>query len=787
MPTPAITPSNSQAAQPIIKIRVENPDGVEIHIQADIDSPERARISRRFDFPTEAGQPEIMETATPGARVSVKKVTTTSEPNPVSPRIDFSAPVKSFAATLGGVFSRAETRLSPYFGNSANLLFALSIIIYLLVRLIGLTDYPSYFTFDEVNPTLLASDFIRDGFRNYSGEFFPAFFPNIDKYSLGTTVYIQLVPLLLFGQSAFAVRATSVLVGLIGAIGVSLALRDVFRIRYWWAGMLVLSLLPAWFHHSRIAYETVTFTSLYGGMLYFHLLYRNKSPSYLYVTILMEALAFYAYAPGQLLIPMTILVLIFSDIRYHWEERATVLRGIGLGILVALPYVRFRINHPVDTSVYLNNLQSYWVADIPLQEKLITFASRYFFYLSPGYWFTPETDVTAADGLLHLMKGYGHLPLYALPFLTWGLVIAFRKFRSSPYRTVLAALFVAPVSASIVLSLSSITHLLLMVIPVALLTTIGLDDLLQKLQNRLNVRNLSVWAATLFIILAGINTATLHDVLTNGTHWFDNNGAAGSQFGATKIFPVIQEELRTSPGMPIIISPNWTTMGDLVSRFFLGNGNNLRIQSIYDFATRKLPLEDNAIFVLTSDEYEFAHQNPKFSDIRIVKTIPYSPTKIGFYLVHLKYSPESDQIIAAEEAERRKPVTKQTTINGQPVTITHPKSGNSVDNVFDNNPDTLFKSDGANPAIFDLIFDKPREFKSFFIIHGSSPIEMIVSFYAENGDQLSSQSTTFTENGTQGNRFSLRQPVTAKRMQISVKDLSQGEPGFVHIWDIRLE
>ena len=145
----------------------------------------------------------------------------------------------------------------PILPTSENLLFALSLIVYLSVRLIGLTDYPGFITFDEVNPTLLASDFLRDGYRNYNGEFFPAFFPNMDKYSLGTTVYIQLLTLLLFGRSALAVKLTSVLFGLIGALGLTLALRNIFRLRYWWAGLLVLSLLPAWFHHSRTAYETV--------------------------------------------------------------------------------------------------------------------------------------------------------------------------------------------------------------------------------------------------------------------------------------------------------------------------------------------------------------------------------------------------------------------------------------------------------------------------------------------------------------------------------------------------
>jgi hypothetical protein len=122
------------------------------------------------------------------------------------------------------------------------------------------------------------------------------------------------------------------------------------------------------------------------------------------------------------------------------------------------------------------------------------------------------------------------------------------------------------------------------------------------------------------------------------------------------------------------------------------------------------------------------------------------------------------------------------------VTITYSKSGDiSVDNVFDNNPDTLYKSTEANPAVFDLVFDLPHQFKSFFIIHGSSPVEIVVTFYSKTGEQISTQSATVTKNGIQGNRLTLDQPVTAPKVIISVKDLSQGEPGNVHIWDIRIE
>ena len=67
-----------------------------------------------------------------------------------------------------------------------NILLALAVVIYLVVRLIGLSDYPIFFFTDEAVQTVLAQDFIRDGLRGYDGELFPTFFYNSFQYNLGS-------------------------------------------------------------------------------------------------------------------------------------------------------------------------------------------------------------------------------------------------------------------------------------------------------------------------------------------------------------------------------------------------------------------------------------------------------------------------------------------------------------------------------------------------------------------------------------------------------------------------
>ena len=182
--------------------------------------------------------------------------------------------------------------------NLPLVLFGVGLALYLLVRLIALTEFPIYFFTDEAVQTMLAHDLIRDGLRNGDKVFLPTYFKNGTYYNLSVSVYAQVLPYLVFGKSVFVTRATSVLLTLLAAVSVGLILRDFFKEFYWWTAPLMLSVMPAWFLHSRTAFETALFVSFYAGMLYFYLRYRYTSPDNIYPTLILAALAFYSYSPG---------------------------------------------------------------------------------------------------------------------------------------------------------------------------------------------------------------------------------------------------------------------------------------------------------------------------------------------------------------------------------------------------------------------------------------------------------------------------------------------------------
>ena len=218
----------------------------------------------------------------------------------------------------------------------------LALLTFAATRLIGLAQYPIYFFTDEAASTVLAAEFLDNGFRDQSGQLFPTYFQNGPSISLGTSVYAQMVPHLFFGQSIFVTRAVPALIAITGALAVGLIFKHVFKSRWWWTSILLLSLTPAWFLHSRTAFEHTLWVSFFAWFLYCYLRYRADQPKHLITAVVFAALSFYSYNGGQLGIVIMGLLLFIIDWRYHLQQRRVVLIALGVAIACALPYVRFQ-------------------------------------------------------------------------------------------------------------------------------------------------------------------------------------------------------------------------------------------------------------------------------------------------------------------------------------------------------------------------------------------------------------------------------------------------------------
>jgi 4-amino-4-deoxy-L-arabinose transferase-like glycosyltransferase len=765
--------SQSQAPDETISVNLgeaAEPDEPESLVQITLDLLKSTRV-RLIVEALRPAQGSSEEESPPGSMVVIE-----SQGDQAEPIVTLQPPVEKIFSVM---YLRRALRRWPY--SLEITLFGLAILVYLMTHLVGLTRFPIYFFSDEAVQTVAAADLIRDNFLDEEGVFLPTYFKNGPYYNLSVSVYLQILPYLFFGKSVFVTRATSVLVSLLAAVSIGLMLRDMFKIPYWWSGVLLLSIAPAWFLHSRTAFETVIFASFYAACLYTYLLYRYRSPHYLYYSVLLGALAFYSYSPGQVVIGLTGIMLFLSDIRYHWQYRGMVLSATGLAVLLAIPYLRFRVGHPAAPFEQLRTLDSYWIQPLPLKEKLTLFTSEYFFGLSPSYWFLPnERDLAR-----HLMKGYGHLLRALLPFAFLGLILTIRGIKSSANRALLIALLVAPVGAALVQI--GITRVLVFVIPGTMLIALGINRTLTWLEE-FRVPH-KILAICLFVILTTVNFLMLRDVLDNAPTWYQDYGLGGLQYGAQQLFPRIEDYLEDNPERTIIVSSTWANGTHVVARYFLEEPLPVQIGSIEGHMFQRLPLDENILFVMTPDEYEKTIESGKFEDIQVEDTIPYPNNQPGFYFVSLNYVDEIDKILEEERQLRRILRSGVIELDGEPVQIKYTMLDiGEAQDIFDGDQYTLARTLEANPAVIELTFPEKRSISGVSVIIGSTEVEIRTLLFQNSGSEPIEHQKTVRGTVDQPEAvIDFGESILTQTLRMEIRDLHQVEPANVHIWEISFQ
>jgi 4-amino-4-deoxy-L-arabinose transferase-like glycosyltransferase len=777
-PTPPETKKNyqpSESSHSRVHIRVELAPGTRLQIQVTAQSSDGAPLDTNTYTYTQDGDTgeTVISSDLPTAQVSAGKSTPSSR--------KFNLLSWMQVQCQNAVSAWNSSLFTKRISLEAALLI-LAVAVYLLTRLIRLADYPIYFFTDEAVQTVLAQDFIRDGMRGYDKVFFPTFFYNMYQYNLGVSVYLQVIPYLLLGKSILVTRGITALTSVIAALSLGMALSQVFKKRYVFSAVMLLSIIPAWFLHSRTAFETSLATSFYAGYLYFYLLYRNGSPRALYGAILLAALSFYSYSPARLIIGLTGVLLLFSDIRYHWQQRKFVLRGLVIALLLAVPYLRFSFEHPNAALEHLIQLNSYWIQNIPWTDKLTRFFGEYLHGLNPLYWFLSND----ADLARHQMDSYGHVFLLTLPLALAGLIICLAKIRSSSHRTLLIFFLAAPSGAALVAL--GITRSLAMVIPLAALSGLGLTSILEWAEKRWRLK--PTWLALpVFLVLAGVNIGMLRAALQQGSTWYSDYGLGGMQWGAKQIVTEINDYLSHYPDTKITLSPSWANGTDTVMRFFYEGDVPFQLGSIEGYMNEQKPLDDSMLFIMIPQEYGKVQKSAKFSDIRLEKTLDYPNGEPGFYFVRLRYADNIVDILKTEQEARKVLQQANLTIAGQEALVkySHLDMG-EIGLVFDGDLNTLVRTLEANPLVIEITFFQPQPLSGLTAKVGGPATEITSSIFQELDGEAITFSTTVRESpNPRLVDLSFDGEKQVKGMRIQVRSVNDQEPAHVHLWEIDLQ
>jgi hypothetical protein len=261
------------------------------------------------------------------------------------------------------------------------------------------------------------------------------------------------------------------------------------------------------------------------------------------------------------------------------------------------------------------------------------------------------------------------------------------------------------------------------------------------------------------------------------------------QYGTKEVFAEMRAILRRSPNTRIFLSPTWANGTDVLLRFFMPSEPRAQILNIDAFLAQKLELTGDMLLIMPPDEYERASRDPKFTAIRVEQTLKYPDGREGFYFVRMRYSPEADQIFAAEQKALLEPVIEEFILNGETVTIAHTRFDiGELHDLFDADAFTLVRTQGINPAVIEVTFSQPRPLAGLSLTTGTKDFNLTAQLFAQGA----SEPVTYTQayrspppDPTVELDFD-DAPGPVSRIRIEVEELTTGDDAHVHIRDLVL-
>lgn len=714
-------------------------------------------------------------------------------------------------------------------------LFALAMAVYLTTRLYALDRFPIFFHADEAFGPLTAASLLTNGLSDAYQRLLPVYFePAPNRWMPIGTVYAHLLTVALFGKSIIATRATTALVTAVGAAAVALALRDGFHARRWWAGALVLGAMPTWFLHSRTGFEAAMMTAAFAVFLWTYLRYRQDGGRiWSCAAVTAGAATFYAYSNGQSLMAVLGILLLLVDGRFHWSQRRALGPALALGLVLLIPFARFRLAHPGAEIEHLRAIDSYIVDPAASAgDKALGFARRYAFGLHPRFWFISHDGdnplqwaedrwpairpALMLGGNLdierHRYRGRGHIALWMLPFFAVGLVGALRRWRSPAHRTVLLAVLATPFGAAT--AGVGVTRVLAFVVPAAVLITLGIEAVIDVAgrwlaRDRASTRG---WASSVaapatrwpggasgavtglcFIALAGANVELLTTALRTGDRWYDDYGLYGMQWGAAQLFDdMIPSLLATDPDVKVLVTSDWANAADRLPYFFLDfeQTRRVRSRSVSDPLTRLIELSDDEIWIVTDHELDGVRKSGKFAPPEIVRTLNWPDGRPGFHAVRLRYAAGVDKVFAAERAERRKLVEAAVVLDGQNVVVRHSVSDmGSPAELFDGDPSTLLRGMEANPLIIEMAFPTPRALTGIAAHFAHMPFTWSADLFAPDADEPVTYAQTVTDvpdGDAHGDLAFDAGPAAVSRLKLTIHQDDLEDEAHIHVRELRL-
>lgn len=325
----------------------------------------------------------------------------------------------------------------------------LLIIVFLgvFLRFYQLGGVPGSLEWDEVSIGYNAYSVLTTGKDEY-GSFLPTTFRSLSDYKQPVYIYLDILPISLFGLNAFAVRFPSAFFGSLTIIFVYLLVNELFiksqyRKRLSLLTMLFFAISPWHIQFSRGAFEAnVALSFIIMGVWLFLRGIRLQKAWYLFTSIFAFIISTYTYLSPKVFVPLLCVGLFIYGKGYLLKKKvlaATLFLCLFVGIFLWLlnPASMTRGQGVLFTSkqteilwqsvhqLHYDTMQGDPLGSLLHNRRIvytIQFISNYLSHYNPVWLF-----ITGDGTERHHAPGIGNLYLFSLPFILFGVYSLLRR------------------------------------------------------------------------------------------------------------------------------------------------------------------------------------------------------------------------------------------------------------------------------------------------------------------------------------------------------------------------
>lgn len=365
----------------------------------------------------------------------------------------------------------------------------LILILGFFLRIYKLDSRPSGFTWDEAALGYNAYSLLETG-RDEHGQILPLVFKSFGDYKPGLYIYLATPSIAIFGLNEFATRLPSTILGTLLILVVYLLTRELANSeKISQASAFLFAINPWAIHFSRAAWEANVslFLTTFAILLF---LSRRLSLSALFF-----GLTFWTYQGAKLFTPLLALTLLF--VKRKSINRKSLIWPLAILFLFLMPIVLglktqsgrlkvfsiFSYTRPAQTiSEILRQDKSdsknlpFYLYHSEILDQVGGIILRYLNHFSPrflfieGDWSNPRQAPAPFYGNLHLPE---------LLTLLIGILLLLRS-NSPGSKILLTWLLLAPVPAALSRDIISAVRSLPMVVPLSIISGIGLAKIFRK-------------------------------------------------------------------------------------------------------------------------------------------------------------------------------------------------------------------------------------------------------------------------------------------------------------------